>query len=631
VLTESKSDRNVATVQVSCLLAATVAAFWPLFDNQFVSWDDPYTLTGNDRLAWPGVVRWAFTTTLMGHYQPLSWLTWSAVKSIFGANPVAFHAVSLLGHQLNTVLVYLLAVRLGACSRLEPQSRRVVALTAATVFALHPMRVEVVAWASAFPYILSLGWLLVSAIAYLRYCDNMIPGARRAWFRVAIGSYAISLLSRATAIGFPLVLLVLDVWPLGRARLSPRAVRSHRGAIVGWATVIIEKVPFVLAAGAAAFVESRSREISPLAEISIGARVTMAVTAPLRYLGRTLWPVDRSPVDPLPIAPHVEWSALAFGLVVLAVITLMCWRWRRRWRAPLASWTAYLVLLAPVAGLTPSGQTGTADRYMYVPGVVLSLVVGAICQMGLMRGFRRTPALVMLALAASLGGATWRQTGWWRDSITLWTRAADFDPRNDIATFNLAVAFQEAGRMEEAIGRYEQTLALIPDHQPARRALTSVRAEQGIALTKSGRFEEAATNLRAAFDARPEDLALANALAFTLAQTGRSGEAVSVLKLALARHPDNDEVAHNLARLLATAQDETVRNGALALRLALAVRERTGGKDPRVLDTLAAAYAVSGDLSRARTTVAEAIALARQLGLNDLAEDISTHARSYQR
>ena len=158
-----------------------------------------------------------------------------------------------------------------------------------------------------------------------------------------------------------------------------------------------------------------------------------------------------------------------------------------------------------------------------------------------------------------------------------------------------------------------------------------MRTERGLALTKGGRFAEAATDLRAALDARPDDLALANALAFALAQIDRTGEAVAVLKQSLARHPDNDELAHNLARVLATAPDSAVRDGALALRLALAVRDRTGGRDPRVLDTLAAAYAATGQREPARRIATEAAALARQHGDLDLAAEIVRHALGYER
>ena len=225
----------------------------------------------------------------------------------------------------------------------------------------------------------------------------------------------------------------------------------------------------------------------------------------------------------------------------------------------------------------------------------------------------------------TLGVITWRETHWWHDSTTLWTRALEFDARNDIATYNLAVALQADGRRDEAITRYEQTLALIPDHEPARRALVNLRGARGLALAKERQFAMAESDLRFALDGRPDDLTLTGMLSFSLVQINRDGEAAAVLKTAIARHPDNNELAHNLARLLATSADASVRNGALALRLALAVRDRTGGRDPRVLDTLAAAYAAAGQPDAARRAAMEGQLLARQLGDPALAAEIAAH------
>jgi tetratricopeptide (TPR) repeat protein len=263
---------------------------------------------------------------------------------------------------------------------------------------------------------------------------------------------------------------------------------------------------------------------------------------------------------------------------------------------------------------------------MYLPGVALSMLAGlAIARIGPRFGGRRMSFAMVAGLTLLLGAATWRATTFWHDSIALWTRALEFDPRNDIATFNLAVAYQDANRNTEAIERYEQTLALIPDHQPARRALVDLRVDRGLALARERRFAAAAADLRFALDARPDDVRLAGMLSLSLMQINRDRDAVAVLKDAIARHPDHDELAHNLARLLATSSDETVRDGPLALRLASAVADRTGGRDPRVLDTLAAAYAAAGQINNARKIASKAAALARQLGQPTLADEINSH------
>jgi Flp pilus assembly protein TadD len=211
-----------------------------------------------------------------------------------------------------------------------------------------------------------------------------------------------------------------------------------------------------------------------------------------------------------------------------------------------------------------------------------------------------------LGVAGLLVAAARQQVGWWRDSVTLWSRAAELDTQNDIATYNLAIALAAAGRDQEAMTRYEQTLALVPDHDLARANLERLRARRA-----------------------DKDVSDINARAFALVQAGRHREAADMLTQALSRHPENHELAHNLARLLATTPDPAVRNGALALRLALAVRDRMRGNDPRVLDTLAAAYAAMEQFDRAYETSLAAARAATAAGDREMARLIEGEARRY--
>ena len=192
--------------------------------------------------------------------------------------------------------------------------------------------------------------------------------------------------------------------------------------------------------------ESHAREIATLQEVGVGARMTMAATAPFIYLGRTVVPTHLSPLDPLPIQPALEWWPLLLGLGGLTTIAVAAWKLRSRWPALAVASIAYVTTLAPVVGLTPSGLQATADRYMYLPGVIVSLFLGAAAAR--LRPTRRlglAVSLIGLAVLAALAGLTRQQTLWWHDSIALWTRAADLDPRNDVATYNLAIALADGG------------------------------------------------------------------------------------------------------------------------------------------------------------------------------------------
>lgn len=577
---------------LAAVLVATLAAFLRVSSNGFVNWDDPSTIVDNAHLVGPGVVTWAFTTDEMGHYQPLSWLAWALIRRVFGGNPTAFHAFSLAGHLLNVAFVYMLALRLTARAGVPASARRLASAAAALLFGIHPLQVEVVAWASAYPYVLSLNLLLLALVSYVGRAEQ---SARVGPLLFSIACYAVSQLVRASAVAFPLILLVLDVYPLRRP-LTRR--------------VLIEKIPFVVVAVAVAAAESNARELATLQEVGIGARVTMAVTAPFVYLWRTVMPLRLTPLDPLPIEPQVAWTLLLLGVTGLISVTLVVLRNRNERPALAVAWVTYLLLLAPAVGLTPSGQQATADRYMYLPSVIVAVLIGVAIANALAtrRSRRMVVATGALVVTGALIATTWRQTTWWRDSVTLWSRAAELDARNDIATYNLAIALAALGREEEAMARYEETLKLVPDHDLARLNLDRLRAKRA-----------------------DKDVTATNTRAFELLQAGRHREAADMLTQALSRHPDNHEIAHNLARLLATTPDPNVRNGAVALRLALAVREQMGGNDPRVLDTLAAAYAAQGQFDKARETAAAAARLARATGDMEMARAIEEHARAYQR
>jgi protein O-mannosyl-transferase len=631
---------------VAVLAIAAAAALWPVLRNDFVNWDDPAVLLDNPHLAHPGVVAWAFSTTLMGHYQPLAWLAWSAAKSSFGLSPAVFHALSLGVHVANAVVVYAVTVRLAGGSGYRSSQRRAAGLFAGLLFALHPAVVEPVAWASAFPYVLSLLALLLSFLAYI--CGRP---------KTSLALYAASSLTRATALGYPIVLLIADRFALDRRRED-------------LGTRIVEKTPFVAVAALMAVAEWLSRDVTSLREIGVAARLAMAAAAPFVYLWRTLWPVALSPLYVLPIDPSSESMPLALALAGLAAVSAFAWSMRRRWPIVAIGWTLYLALLAPVAGFTPTGLQATADRYMYVPGVVVAVVAGlAIGRAATTRGAGAAAIIAATTAAVALGVLTWTQAQYWNSSTTLWTRVAALDARNDVATYNLAVALADSGRDDDAIAWYERTLALVPDHDLARRHLAILRATQterradqlatagrageaaaeyaralaldpkrshsraarGMLMMKRGQFREAAADLELAVDAGVTDEEVHNALAFALLQTGDAGRAVTVLERAVASHPDSVNLKHNLARLLATAADPAVRDGSRAVELALDVCARTGNADPRALDTLAAAYAAAGRFESARAAAIRAEARARELGDGDTAAEIASHARSYRR
>ena len=340
----------IARLFALAVMAAAVAwTYLPAVGFAFLNWDDQWVILRNPSLAFPGIARWAFTTTYMEHYQPLSWLTWAAIKAGFGPDAAAFHVANIAAHTACVLLVY--AAARAVLKRAAPEAsaalRHAAAVAGALLFGLHPLRVEVVAWISAMPYALALALLLASLLAYLRTAAEAPAGRPMA----ALVLYAASLAARPIALGFPVVLVVLDVWLLKR--------RTRTSLSATW--------PFAVLAVAAAGIETLARTPG-IDDTPWLYRLQSAASAPFVYLGHTIAPVSLTPLDVLPVDPVANPAVAAAALLALAGACLAAWLWRHRWPALAAAWAAYLGLLAPAAGLVPSGLQATADRYSYLPG-----------------------------------------------------------------------------------------------------------------------------------------------------------------------------------------------------------------------------------------------------------------------
>jgi protein O-mannosyl-transferase len=606
-------------------LAALVAlVFLPVLSNGWVSWDDPEALVDNGALRSPGVIAWALTTSHMSHFQPGSWLVWASTGRLLGTSPEVFHGLSLLFHCLNSVLLFFVV------GRLAPG--RLAAAASTLLYAVHPLRVEPVAWASAFPYLLSTSFLLAATLLYLRRS-----------LRGSAVAYGISILARPLAPGFPLVLLALDDFP-GKRDWNRR--------------LLTEKVPFFVIAIVGLFLEGRSRRFADLATFGIGARLTLASDSLLSHFGRLLWPMGLTPLDPLPLEPSLDAGRVALGALIVLGTAALAFRLRARFPAAPVLWISWLALLLPSLGLTPSGLQATADRYSYVPGLVVAVAIGA--------ALKRLPSgasSMGLALAALLGVVSFHQCQFWKDSITLWSGAVELDPKNDLALYFRASALSKAGRLEEARRDYNELLEMIPEHGPARKDLArleardadalasngeldraiegyskalgldpgipEIRERRAMALFQRGRFQEALPELGAVISSGPSSPEVAGAYALLLSGSGRNGEALATLEKATHDFPDDVGLLHNLARLLATQpipgrEDE-------AVTLAERVVEKTGGNDPRALDTLGFALAARGAEEEASRAFDKAVRLARASGDESLAREIEAHARSVPR
>jgi tetratricopeptide (TPR) repeat protein len=628
-----------------CLIAVVTAfTFWSVRSHALLNWDDPDVLIDNTSLQQPAgaLVRWAWTTRHMGHYQPLSWLVLAACSGDRAPAATCVHTIALATHVMNAVLLcWLIAVLIDRGDR-DPV-RWWAALAAAAVFAVHPLRVEPVAWASAIPYLLSSAPLLGSLLCWVTWARTGQDRAR--WS--SVGLFAVSQLARVTAPLLPLALFAITpAIPGAIARRQPALLRAV--------------APFAVLVAPLTVLEASARQAESLADIGLGPRLAWTLTHPAQYLWRTIVPGTLNPLDPLPRLAVPDWPMAGWavlGTVALVAITLRLWSRE----TGIAVWGTYALLLAPVIGLMPSGLQVTADRYTYLPAMVLSAALAAL----LVTSRRPWPFIAALVVAGAAAGVYAQsarlQLPYWRDSVSLWSRAVAMDRDNDVALYNLALAEIETGRADLAVEHLTRLVALVPDHAVGRSRLDALVADRDLRAAESsaaaGRFEEAITafdrvlardpgrtrarrgrgmaalqsgdlaravaDLEAAVRDGEDDPAVVGGLAYALAATGRGAEAVPLLTRAVERHADDVAMASNLARLLVTVEPASLRDPNRALQLAARANDATGGRDPRILDTLALALAATGRRRDAVNALDAAIAFARDAGDRALAEELT--------
>ncbi|TMA47342.1 MAG: tetratricopeptide repeat protein [Deltaproteobacteria bacterium] len=458
------------------LVLVVFTCFLPTLGNDFVAWDDDLNFTENPNyrgLSWSNL-RWMLTTVHGGHYQPLSWMTLGLDYVVWGMSPTGYHLTNLLLHAANAVAFYLVVAAL--LRRLSPSGSGMPAAAAvgALLFAIHPLRVEAVAWASERRDVLSGFFYLIAVLAYLR----MQNGARGRWLAVSLGSFVLSLLSEAWGITLPVVLLALDLYPLRRG------LRAR---------VLLEKAPYGLIALAFAVLAFRAQApieaMRTLAQHGVIARVAQAAYGLWFYLGKTLVPVGLSPLYLLEL--QLDPMRPRYVLAILGVVGLTAGLVLLRHCAPglLAAWVCYAVIVSPVLGFVQTGPQIAADRYTYLAclpwAVLLAGGVRALArgrEAGRLRlGTWYVPMAAVVMTLAVLGALTFAQTRIWRDSRTLWEYVLRIDPTNYVAYTNRGIVRYAAGDKRGALADYNSALAIHPgyalayyDRGSARHALGDV-------------------------------------------------------------------------------------------------------------------------------------------------------------
>ena len=569
------------------LAVVTLAIYAQVIGHQFITLDDPTYIQENSMVN-HGLTRaglaWAFTTFHVANWHPLTWISHMVDCQLFGMNAGGHLLVNALIHAANTLLVFWFLLR-------TTHARWPSALVAA-LFALHPLHVESVAWASERKDTLSTFFGLLSLIAYVRYVEAP-SSIRYVWTAITL---ALGLLAKPMLVTWPFVMLLLDYWPLGRWQ-SAKSKAQEKKLI----KLILEKIPlFILVAASAVITliaQSRGGAVRTLAHEPLALRLSNTLVSYAKYLLLTFWPNDLAVYYPLAPGGIPGWQIVGAAFLLIG-ITAFCFLQRKIRPYLILGWLWFLGTLVPVIGLVQVGGQTMADRYFYIPsiGLFVALVFGLA---DLVKSWRVAPSLcggISAAALLILATLTNVQIQRWHDSFTLFEHTLSVTPPNLRIEHNLGVALGASNRFDEAATHFEKALQIDPNFYDGLVAMSVTRSHQGRmpeaiqyfqaairlqpdtpkahvqlahALWEQNRDQEALEEMRRALQSAPGDADIRGDFGLALAMVGRLPEAIAQLHEALRLNPNSAENHNNLGlALLASGKArESIPEFEAALRL----------------------------------------------------------------
>jgi tetratricopeptide (TPR) repeat protein len=576
------------------LMAITWLVFGETLRHLPINFDDPGYVFKNPQittgLTSTGIL-WAFTHSYMQNWHPLTWISHMLDCQFFGLNAGGHHFTNVLLHTIGVILLFLLFQKMtGAIWR---------SAFVAAVFAIHPLRVESVAWIAERKDVLSGVFFMLTLAAYVRY----VRGPSSIRYLVVALLFALGLMAKPMLVTFPLVLLLLDYWPLGRFAHVSRAKPKPKNGFARWwshrsipARLILEKIPLIALSAASSIITLfAQRRVTVSSEfLPLLWRINNALVSYVAYIWQMICPIRLALAYPHPEYRLSFWEVAA-AIAFLAGVTAVVLTFGKTHRYLVTGWFWYIGMLVPVIGIMQVGPQARADRYTYLPQIGLYLIATwTIADLSATWRYRRqilaATAPVVIAALAWLARI---QNTYWRDSETLWTHTLAVTRHNDIAHANLAEVLLKRDRIDEAISHSEEALKIHPRYFAAHDTLVE-----------------------------------------GLLRRGRVDEAVAHLKESLKINPDGIYALANLAWVLATSRDASLRDGAKAVELAKKIIELAG---PATDETaiiarriLAAGYAETGRFSEALETAQQALQLAVAQGNVALTKDLQSDIASYR-
>jgi protein O-mannosyl-transferase len=531
----------------------TLAVYWPLTSHPFINFDDDDYIVGNSHvtsgLAWENVI-WAFQTGAAGNWHPLTWISHMMDCNLYGLNPGGHHLTNLLLHIANALLLFLLLKQMtGAMWR---------SAFVAALFAWHPLHVESVAWAAERKDVLSAFFWMLTLLAYVRFANrSKVQNPKsKAFYALALFFFACGLMSKPMVVTLPFVLLLLDFWPLQRF-----TIYDLRFTILS--RLVLEKIPFFALAAAASIVTFLVQKTAgAFGQSPLPLRLANTTLAYVRYLSKLFWPADLAIVYPY---PH-HWPALfVTGAALLLAAWTVLFLFRARQNPYLVvGWFWFLGTLVPAIGLVQVGAQSMADRYTYIPGIGLFILVvwGANALFDLRPA--RKKFLPLAGGAALLGclAVTSLQLNYWQNSIQLFLHAINVTTDNYVAFNTLGKAFERAGQKDKALYFYSETVRLEPHYPPGQFNLA-------MGLLEYGKTDEALGHLKLAANLAPHDPDIQYDLGTYFLQHDQMEEAAHCFNATLADRPIFPE-AHNALGSVLMRQgklDEAIAQFSEAVRL----------------------------------------------------------------
>lgn len=472
-------------------MAVSFAVFCRIAENDFINFDDPEYITNNYHIQ-SGFnsqsIKWAFTDAFMGNWHPLTMLSHILDWNLFRANPAGHHLVNILLHIGAVVFLFLFLNK--STGNLWPSA------FAAALFALHPLRVESVAWAAERKDVLSMFFSMACFYFYVLYAENH----KLSRYFICLIFFALSLLSKSMMVTLPFVFLLIDYWPLRRWQSALSAPAGSRSKY--FKKIILEKTPFflltIISSIAAIWAQNKSSAVVSIAQESILTRIFNMIISYVSYLEKIFWPVDLAifyhPVHSFPL-----WQIL-FSCFVLIAITIAVMYAIKNMPFLFVGWFWYLGTLVPVIGLVQVGSQAMADRYTYLPsiGIAIMAVWGIPYLFTNIPKSKKILFLAGISFLSTLAVLTWQQCGYWKNNMELFNHTLQVTKDNDVAHNGLAMALFEKGKFEEAIDHYNKAILISPLYSLAY-------SNRGTAYAGLGEYQQAINDFNKAISISQHD------------------------------------------------------------------------------------------------------------------------------